>query len=170
MKSLGISSLFATTSDCSFVSATTNSSDGMLYCHVATESQPTRASKISAHGRAGVRSRLPAVGVGLDPRASGALRDNQHEAFFLLLEWSAATYWQPCSLGFPQFAISGLVRACDLGIGSCDTAKAARGMAFWGTDFDLPHGVLLCFPACALPPSHRTGIIYPGGVFALRDS
>ena len=83
-----------------------------------------------------------------------AVRLDQHEAFFLLLERRAPANRQRCPMGFPQFAFPGLVGAGDLGTRPRAAPKTARGMAFRRTHRNLSHGLLLRvsrMPATAIP-------------------
>ncbi len=90
--------------------------------------------------------------------------------FFYYWNGVPQTHGQRCPLGFPQLAFPGLVSAGNLGTRPRTAPKAARGMAFRRTRRHLSHGLLLRVPPCALPPSHRTRITYPDGVFVVRSS
>src|ERR1700692_741787 len=86
----------------------------------------------------------------MDPRAPGAIRDHQHEAFFLLLERSATADGQSGSMGFSQLAIPRIIGAGDLGAGARTAAETARSLAFRWPGCHLSCGLLLRISACAV--------------------
>ena len=88
----------------------------------------------------------------------GALCGDQPETLFLLLEWRAASHQQRRAGGLSHFRVSSDVGAGALGTRPRPAPEAARGVAFRGIGADLSHGLLLCVPARALPPSDRAGV------------
>ena len=128
--------------------------EGMLMAYLQPNLNKLEFEKFQRMGELAYAEECKRLAFRVGTGKSRALRRDQPEKIFLLLERRTKTERQPCSLGLSQFAFSGVVGAGDLGSGSSGAPEGARGMAFRGTHSDLSHDLLFCVSPRALSSSH----------------
>ena len=143
------------------------SADGMLMAYLQPNLNKLELEKFQQMGELAYAEYCKRFTYRLDSRASRALCGDQPEALFLLLEWRAASHEQRRAGGLSHVRVSRDVGAGAVGTRPRPAPEAARCVAFRGTGADLSHGLLLCIPPRALPPSHRAGVGDLDCVFAV---